>query len=758
MLYFVHQVIIYRLSVLNAPEGEQADANIKSIYNLEVNTRDLKFQHTFKSRKPWKSLEMTKLELRPYLTNNATYLTGMKICFVTEGLSLGLNGGGIGQAVYRQVVLFHEQGAKVDVVYTGRIKLDPVRVGSFERSGISIQFVKTTNSNAYGSDHMKRGYNVFQWFRDKNATNYYDIIMFHDMHGHGNYVMFSKHAGIDFQNTTMIVHAHGSTRLSDFFNAHHPPKGGESLVTYGLERQSLELADIVISPSEFYFSWMVNQGYTFNQRQKLWTLGLMVPKYSKSRNRHGLRITSDKFVFAGRLDRLKGLFVFLDALDTLAQGHGHKPSHILFAGYSVDLKLDERVINSIEYITEREKMWPFNVTITTNMSTTQLVDKILAENFIYVNPTSGETASTVTIEMLSYGVPIISSNVCALPELFGNLSQFKAWSFHRNDHLALSELMQKAMTTGVVVSKPRLQPTEANQLYLAAMKRASALSKQNVRPKNTTEFRLSICIATSNRADYLADLIQSLLHQNYIPGNNTEIIILHLGMKDISNVTSVLAQFSHQLESLKFHLKYKHSDRVVHVSQARNLLMDIATGTHLLFIDDDDVATPHMIDLFTTAALHSGADVVTGFAQTFHEENGNRTLKHISLSGGALKESMAVIHHAGKSNMMVRKSAMVAVGGCSVDELNSPTPFVDWDLYNKLMANGAKIIVVPEVTFYYRMSSRNSIYYRAMKRKDLIYYGHHKRAKSLCNAYNIPMDVCAGLGYVLQELSLPSAL
>jgi glycosyltransferase involved in cell wall biosynthesis len=269
---------------------------------------------------------------------------------------------------------------------------------------------------------------------------------------------------------------------------------------------------------------------------------------------------------------------------------------------------------------------------------------------------------------------------------------------------------------------------------------------------------LSICVSTTpGRIQLLDVLLGSLANQTLVPPG-TEIILLAVhALEDRERLQRIINTHRQTLRKRRTTVTVHYTADRVTAAKARNTLVRLAKGTHLLFIDDDDVANPRMVELFVGAARLTDADVLTGFAEDFEADLQQPHM--LSLSLGAAVESMMLLHYAGKSNMVVRKRAMQDVGGCTEDSVDSvDTPFVDWDLYEKLLASGATMAVIPEPTFYYRTRSLNSIYHNAVSNPDLIFYAHHKRATSFCKINNVPPIACVGIAYVVQALARPNSI
>lgn len=734
---------------------------ISLLYALK-NLPENSYSHSAKGKFMWLSLDDSRMLLAKF-GNDHNLVRNRRICFVTAGLLGPSKYGGIGHAVSRQAILYAKSGAHVDILYTGGFQVANRSFWSkfYGSRGVNLFFLPSRNEKMlYGTIRMKLSYAVLQWFLANQRDTFYHLIIFHDLFGYGIFVQYSKLSGIGFQNTSIVVHAHGSSRMSDFFNARLPVDGINGLVTYSMERISLELAEHIWSPSEFYYKWMLKNGYNLEKTERHLTLELLMPQNEMFQSMPSGKspIKSSKFGFFGRVDRLKGVFTFLDAIDYMVTDqYLNVPEEIYIVGDSALVQLDGKYVNSLAYIRKvRLKRWNnLKVLIFSNLSSVDAIKMFLDRSIIFVNPTNGETASTTTLEMINAGVPIISSNSCALPEFFKIQTIFDKWSFQRGDHIKLAYLMNDAMKYGIDVNLPRVTPFISQLLYIQAAEKAINDSKKH--EIQGTLYNVTIGICTRNREDYLVSLLQSLAHQREFPVS-TELIVVDVASHEIAKLEKLRKKYFEVFKRRNVLLLWKRIQRKMHISACRNHIMNLSSSTHIIYIDDDDLAHPRMTLLFHRAIQATGADLITGFAQVVNLDGPTMELKHLSLSIGPSKESSLLIHHMGKSNLMVNRNILAESGACTVDELNAASPFVDWDMYVKLVSRDIKVHVIPEATFYYRYKSKNSIYYSSISQNDLIYYAHNKRIESFCKTFKVPMSSCASLTYGVQSLAKPASI
>ncbi|MBZ4256461.1 hypothetical protein LAN29_23100, partial [Mycobacterium tuberculosis] len=72
------------------------------------------------------------------------------------------------------------------------------------------------------------------------------------------YTLLSKKNGTDFENTKFIVNTHSSTLWADEGN-YQLPYDQNHLELYYMEKMVVEMADEVVSPSQYLIDWMLSK-------------------------------------------------------------------------------------------------------------------------------------------------------------------------------------------------------------------------------------------------------------------------------------------------------------------------------------------------------------------------------------------------------------------------------------------------------------------------------------------------------------------
>jgi glycosyltransferase involved in cell wall biosynthesis len=209
-----------------------------------------------------------------------------------------------------------------------------------------------------------------------------------------------------------------------------------------------------------------------------------------------------------------------------------------------------------------------------------------------------------------------------------------------------------------------------------------------------------------NRPGFLKQAIASLMAQTF---SHFELVVVDDGSSDPA-ATAFLDDLERswsapqKLEVLRTANRY--------LGAARNTGAMAARGRYILFMDDDDYAKPHQLEVSAFVAEYTNASVLTTGHDLLRSSvlptSVDSALRYVPL-GSAVKVG-ALENCFGDSNMFVRKSYFLASGGFTEDY---GVGFEDYEYLAKVSLSGVTIQVVADPLHWYRkhgdsMSSETS--------------------------------------------------
>jgi glycosyltransferase involved in cell wall biosynthesis len=198
--------------------------------------------------------------------------------------------------------------------------------------------------------HVFQSYQAYLWL----LGNDFDVIHFSEWKGPGYFTLLAKHQGRAFASTLLCVHTHGPTLWHKLSNSELVSQM-EDLENDFVERASVKLADVVVSPSHYLLDWMKEQGWELPTE-------CYVQQYVRPATaRKPLSGPGDaplcvkELVFFGRLEHRKGLVLFCDALDKICGDQELAGLKITFLGKPA--QINGQI--ATEFISTRARNWPW---------------------------------------------------------------------------------------------------------------------------------------------------------------------------------------------------------------------------------------------------------------------------------------------------------------------------------------------------------------------------------------------------------------
>ncbi|MCW3068940.1 MAG: hypothetical protein JWL67_1565 [Solirubrobacterales bacterium] len=363
---------------------------------------------------------LNSLRLDPQADTFSAASRPARVCIVSYEVVGPSRNGGIGTANTSLALALARAGHDVSLLFTG-VSPDP---GShtrwretFAEQGVSYAELDRGRVDAVGSPHInvRLAWTAYQWVRERHNERPFDVIHGPECQGHLAYIALAKQHGLAFDATQIVTGLHSCTRWC--YEANREAVSTlNSLTDDYLERTATEASDVVISPSGYMLSYLRKLGWRLPERtfvqqyvtsQAVRDIGRLVahrpPEVADS---------VKEIVFFGRLELRKGIEVFCDALDELADGHVPELS-VTFMGSSVRVHGNP----STTYIERRAANWPWKVKTMTNVPHSDAVAYLSESGRLAVMPSLVDNSPNTVYESIALGIPMIVSRSGGTREL-----------------------------------------------------------------------------------------------------------------------------------------------------------------------------------------------------------------------------------------------------------------------------------------------------------------------------------------------------
>jgi len=620
----------------------------------------------------------------------------LRICIVSNGLIGPVRNGGISTHYMGLAETLVDSGHDVTYLYTGGswTESEPVHVWvkRYQRPRFNVVPLPESEIRIDNSAILRISYLTYEWLRKHDE---FDVIHFHEWHGNGYYSLLAKRHGIAFEKTTLCVGTHSPTSWNKQGNYEFMDRVVDYETDY-LERQSVALADELISPSQYMLDWISSEGWRLAPSCRV--IPNVLPASGKAHldSRSLTQIPRDgkrkieEIVFFGRLEGRKGLKLFCDALDGLASSDVG-PFRVSFLGK--DGTIEGR--SGLEYIDRRSSDWTFDCELITTFGNVQAVDYLRQPGRVAVMPSLMENSPMALHECLLARIPFLASLVGGIPEMVKAEDRPDVLFPLRAD--ALTQRLKRVLREGLSPARPAFDEAANRDAWIDWHQRLPGRSSRAAQPKSVPKATplVSVCITHFNRKHYLAQALASIRAQDY---PCFEVIVVDDGSthpEAIAFLDAIEPEFSSRAWRI-----VRQENRFP--GAARNNAARQARGEYLLFMDDDNIAKPHEISRFVQAALSSGADILTCFADVFGASEELMAGKRPDMRWLYMGDCIAVgafYNCFGDTNALIRRDIFLAIGGFTEDYGSGHE---DQELYARAILQGYQLEVVPEALYWYR--------------------------------------------------------
>ena len=633
-----------------------------------------------------------------FLDANEKLTDDASICLVTPDLTGLVKNGGIGAACHHTAVQMARSGLDVTILFTAPAQfIDADEVihaqAHYAKEQVRLviltdEFADDVNVPTFPSDNFVRlSYYTYEWLKGET----FDEVMFTDWHTTGYYCMLAKKQGLAFRNTCLSVQIHSPSTWGLYFNKSLSSSVAD-VRSFHMERETIENADFITCPTQYLLKWVRDHGFKLPEQSFIQPYLLSWPEVTETRTYAANEI--QEIVFFGRLEERKGIHIFCNALDVLAEKGGVPDSlKVTFLGNPVQIARE----NSVDYIIRRKKNWPWQTEIVTGRGTNEALDYLKAETRVAVICPTEDNSPLVVHECMYNRIPFIASVAGGIPEIVGAQEDGRTILFEP-DRFSLAAKLQEISSVGLSTVLPATNQTRNTQLWHDAFA-AKAQNQRSVQWEEVLEPdaapAISICLTHYNRPELLGQALESLRNQTF---QNFEVVLVDDGSTDPAAI-EYLGELESEFRRRNWQIIHQENQ---YPSAARNNAARQARGTYLLFMDDDNYAKPHELQTFFDAMNFSGADVLTCFADLFQSESAPNAATPVVTRclplGNPL--NLAFFENAfGDTNFMVKRDKFIESGGFTVEY---GIGYEDFEILCSMVAKGFDVRVLPESLFWYR--------------------------------------------------------
>ena len=402
----------------------------------------------------------------------------VRVCIVSYEFVGPTKTGGIGTAYTSLARALAEEGHAVTVLFTSAVPIAEDVMDTWRRryaeADIELCFLPPPWPSKVASPHanVRRAYEAYSWVLERHAEQPFHVIHYPECLGHGSFIAEAKRHGVAFADAQLVVGVHSPTMWVHEANL-QPPVHIEWQVDDLLERRSVACADALVSPSAYMLEYLTDRGWTLPERR-------FVQPYARPTIDGDDSAETDvrELVFFGRLETRKGLEVFCDALDVLADELGD--TEVTFLGKVATAG----GIPANTYLEERGRHWPFTWTAITEANQREATEYLRTRPCLAVMPSLVDNSPNTVYEAIALGVPFLSSTAGGTSEIIHpddrDRATFALWDEDLDGVLprrvedelpvprpeALADALRRALAEPARAVRPAVDPVENRDAHV----------------------------------------------------------------------------------------------------------------------------------------------------------------------------------------------------------------------------------------------------------------------------------------------------
>jgi len=634
----------------------------------------------------------------PSLPVDEAHTTGtgrrLRICIVSNELVGPSKNGGIGTAYTVMAESLAQAGHEVTCLYTLGEECASHDISHWEKEyrkrNVRLVPLPRPAPGLIANQFATYSYEVYLWLKQNDR---FDFIHFPECQALGYYAQLAKRQGLAFSGATICVGIHSMHQWIKEANREYIASQFDLQLDH-MERESVALADVLWSPSQYLINWISQRGWQLPSR--CYVQPYIMPHAARVRivDTDAAAEPIAELVFFGRLETRKGLALFCDALDRLPAAIAAGVKQVTFLGR--EAMVDG--VNAGAFISGRAKAWTWPVRVISDMNQPEAVAYVRGPGRLAIMPSLMENSPNTVYECLGSGIAFLASTAGGIPELIAPGEVERVCFARRPDVLAgkLASVLGKPFRPASLA----FDATENERTWIrwheSFQRPAAVVSETTHWPK------VSLCVTTFNRPQLLRQALDSIEKIVY---PDLEVVLVDDGSTDPDAIT-LLEQLGPIFAQRGWQI-VRQPNR--YLGAARNTAARQASGDYLLFMDDDNVAEPHQVETMMRAMQASGADIVTCGLNHFAgwDEPDRKVVpqrRWLPLGGAVAAGAFSNVF--GDANALVRKACFEGVGGFTEDY---GVTHEDWEFHARAVLKGYALQVCPEFLAWYRVNDDSMI-------------------------------------------------
>src|SRR6266540_6641910 len=335
--------------------------------------------------------------------------SAQRVAFVADEL-LGYAGNGIGTTTTFVSLALARAGHDIEILFVGTAPSGPIEPEwqrLYDDANVRVRVVPRGEENVEPGP-FARARDLEQVLRADPP----DVVVVQDLGAPAYTSLRLRRPGLAFEQTTFIVFCHGTRQwITDVSRKVRVLPGAHAVTV--LERASVELADVVVSPSGYLVDWMRGEGWQLPART------FVIPHVSRAGATgepppaRAPANGAERVAFFGRLEERKGVRPFVAALNALEPELLERLDVAFIGRPTAPWPVD----GVKELLSEQARRALRGLAFETTLDQHEALEQLRRPGTLAVMPSFEENSPNTVYECLENGIPFIASNVAGIREL-----------------------------------------------------------------------------------------------------------------------------------------------------------------------------------------------------------------------------------------------------------------------------------------------------------------------------------------------------
>jgi O-antigen biosynthesis protein len=300
-----------------------------------------------------------------------------------------------------------------------------------------------------------------------------EVVIVNEWRGLGFAALRARQTALALNETAFVIHCHSPGRVLTEF-AQKVPDTLERFGEHVAERASIELADVVVSPSAWLLDWMRAHSWPVPESAHVIQYIRQSAALDETPTRAPAGVPVRRLAFFGQLREGKGIRLFVTALAAI-ESELLDGIEVLFLGSGRGRWTSERITEALPPAVRE-------VRFETALEREAALEELRTPGTLAVMPSLLDNSPNTVSECIEYGIPFVSTETGGIPELIADEDRARVLCRPTARDLAAALSAALRSSTGVAPARAARNAQESVEAWLEVVGSVAPARQRMARP------------------------------------------------------------------------------------------------------------------------------------------------------------------------------------------------------------------------------------------------------------------------------------